>query len=98
MTGIESSFFKNYFREMDDVLGEFGSLKMVLLIGQPINGRDLEQATSPWSPERFASMCDALAWAASGRQGPGLPSFTTRVNAKDGGVDAEWWVQLPDNH
>ena len=41
-------------------------------------------------------MCDALAWAASGRQCPGVPSFTTRVNAKDGGIDAEWSVELRD--
>ena len=70
---------------------------MALLIGQAMNGRDLEQVTSPWPPERFASMCDALAWAVSGRQCPGLPSFTTRVNAKDGGIDAEWSVELPDD-
>ncbi len=73
---------------------KFGVRNMALLIGQPIDGRELEQATSPWLPERFASMCDALAWAASGRQCPGVPSFTTRVNAKDGGIDAEWWVEL----
>src|SRR5215510_7698236 len=70
---------------------------MALLIGQPMNARALEQATSPWSPERFASMCDALAWVVSGRQGPSLPSFTSRVNAKDGGIDAEWSVELPDD-
>lgn len=70
---------------------------MGLLIGQSIDGRELEQATSPWPPDRFASMCDALAWAASGRQCTSLPSFTTRVNAKDAGIDAEWQVELPDN-
>ena len=69
---------------------------MALLIGQPMNGRDLEQETSRWSPEHFASMCDALAWAVSGRQCPSLPSFTTRVNAKDGGIDAEWSVELTE--
>ena len=53
---------------------------MALLIGQAMNGRDLEQATSPWPPERFAAMCDALAWAVSGRQCPSLPSFTAQVN------------------
>ena len=70
---------------------------MPLLIGQAMNGRDLEQATSPWPPERFASMCDALAWAVSGRQCPSLPSFTSQVNAKDGGIDAEWSVELSDD-
>jgi len=68
---------------------------MAVLIGQSIDGREVEQETSPWSPERFASMCDALAWAASGHSCPSLPSFTSRVNAKDGGIDAEWSVEIP---
>ena len=41
---------------------------MALLIGQPMNARDLEQVTSSyslWPPERFAAMCNALAWAVS---------------------------------
>jgi hypothetical protein len=72
---------------------------MALLIGEAIDGRELEQFTSPWSPERFASMCDALAWAASGRQCSSLPSFTARVDARDGGIDAEWSVNIPaDGH
>ncbi len=70
---------------------------MALLIGQPLNGRELEQFTSPWSPERFASMCDALAWAASGRECLSLLQSTTRVNAKDGGIDAEWSVEIQDD-
>jgi len=41
-------------------------------------------------------MCDALAWAASGRQFPTMPSFTSRVNAPDGGIDAEWEIQIPE--
>jgi hypothetical protein len=73
----------------------FEVLNMALLIGQAIDGRELEQATSPWPPERFASMCNALAWVVSGRQCPGVPSFTIRVNAKDGGIDAELSVELP---
>lgn len=68
---------------------------MSLLIGQPITGRELEQITSQWSPEYLASMCDALAWAASGRQSPTLPSFTSRVNVADGGIDAEWDIEIP---
>ena len=70
---------------------------MALLIGQPIDARELEQATSQWSPENFSSMCDALAWAASGRQCSTLPSFTSRVNAADGGIDAEWALEIPDD-
>ncbi|MBI1745383.1 MAG: hypothetical protein HYR55_02205 [Acidobacteria bacterium] len=70
---------------------------MALLIGQAITGRHLEQWTSEWPPDRFASLCDALAWAASGRACPKLPSFTARVNAKDKGIDAEWDIVLPDD-
>ena len=72
---------------------------MPLLTGQPITARELELAASAWPPEQFASMCNALAWAASGRKCPGLPSFTERVNAGDGGIDAEWTVEIPpDDH
>lgn len=70
---------------------------MALLTGQPINARELEQATSQWSPEHFASMCDSLAWAASGRQCSTLPSFTSRVNAGDDGIDVEWVLEIPDD-
>ena len=70
---------------------------MALLIGQPIDARELELATSPWPPERFASMCNSLVWAVSGRQYPGVPSFTERVNSADGGIDAEWEVEIADH-
>jgi len=70
---------------------------MPLLIGQPIKARELEQITSTWSPKHFASMCNALVWAVSGQVCPSLPSFTERVNAKDGGIDAEWMIELPDD-
>lgn len=72
---------------------------MALLIGQPIDARELEQVTSAWPPDRFAAMCDALAWAVSGRAFSKLPDFRQRVNAKDGGIDAEWDIPLPkDDH
>ena len=71
---------------------------MAVLIGQPIDARELEQATSQWTPERFASMCNDLVWAVSGRQFPKLPSFTERVNAADGGIDAEWEIELADSN
>jgi len=70
---------------------------MGLFIGQPIDARELEQVTSGWPPDQFAAMCDALAWAVSGRTCPSLPRFTNRVNAKDGGIDAEWDVDLPED-
>jgi hypothetical protein len=69
---------------------------MALLVGQPIDARELEQTTSQWSPDRFASMCNNLVWAISGRQYPKLPSFTERVNSADGGIDAEWQVEISD--
>ena len=43
-------------------------------------------------------MCNDLVWAVSGRQFPELPSFTERVNAADGGIDAEWEVEIADNN
>ncbi len=68
---------------------------MALLIGQAIYARELEQATSQWSPERFASMCNDLVWATSGRQYSTLPRFNARIYAADDGVDAEWDVEIP---
>lgn len=65
---------------------------MAVLVGQPIDARELERATSQWSPDRFASMCNDLVWAVSGRPWRRLPSFTQRVNAPDQGIDAEWDV------
>ena len=41
-------------------------------------------------------MCNDLVWAVSGRQFPELPSFTERVNAADGGIDAEWEIKVID--
>lgn len=70
---------------------------MALLTGQPIDARELELATSPWAPDRFASMCNSLVWAVSGRQYPGVPSFTERVNSADSGIDAEWAVPIGDD-
>lgn len=40
-------------------------------------------------------MCNDLVWAVSGRVSLELPSFTQRVNAADGGIDAEWDVEVP---
>jgi hypothetical protein len=71
--------------------------EMPFLIGQALTGRDVEQETSRWPPERFASMCDALAWAESGRKAPRLPSFTSRVNDSDGGIDSQWDITLPED-
>jgi len=71
---------------------------MSLLIGQPISADELEQVTSTWPPERFATLCNTMAWAASGRAFQTFPSFTSRINVKDGGVDAEWTVEIPHDN
>lgn len=68
---------------------------MPLLIGQAIAGKEVEKETSSWSAEDFATMCNDLAWAASGRRIPSLPSFTFRSNVTDGGIDGEWQVDIP---
>jgi hypothetical protein len=71
---------------------------MPLLVGQHISPEELERTTSTWPPERFAALCNTVIWAASGRAFQELPSFTTRVNVKDGGIDAEWTIEIPDDH
>lgn len=69
---------------------------MSLFTGQAIDGRILEDETSLWTPERFASLCNALSWAVSDHSFHQLPVFTTRRNAKDSGIDAEWQIELPN--
>lgn len=68
---------------------------MSLLAGQAIDAEELEKATSTWSPGRFATLCNTLAWASLGQSIQTIPSFTSRVNVKDGGIDAEWDVEIP---
>jgi hypothetical protein len=70
---------------------------MGLVHGRPITAAEVESSVSrEFSAQRFASLCNAIAWATSGQHCPGLPSFTERINAKDGGIDAEWEIELPD--
>lgn len=68
---------------------------MSLLLGQALDGRELERETSAWSGERFAGMCDSLVWAASRQARTAPPSLTFNTNAPDGGVDAECVAELP---
>lgn len=67
---------------------------MALLLGQYIDADELEKVTSTWPPQRFATLCNTVAWAASGRVFQTFPSFTSRVNVKDGGVDAECTAEI----
>jgi len=67
-----------------------------LIHGHPINAEEIERVVSrEFSPQKFASLCNAVAWALSGRKCATLPSFTERVNVKDGGIDAEWYAEFP---
>jgi hypothetical protein len=68
---------------------------MSLLTGQAIDAKELEKVTSTWPPDRFATFCNTVAWAESGRTFQRMPSFTSRVNVKDGGIDAAWEVEIP---
>lgn len=71
---------------------------MTLVHGQRITAEEIERIVSRrFTPQAFASLCNAVAWASSRRRCSSLPSFTERVNVKDGGIDAEWQAELPDD-
>jgi hypothetical protein len=70
----------------------------VLTHGLPLEASFVEDVVSrQFGPKKFASLCNAMVWASSGRECRSLPSFTERVNAKDGGIDAEWNGDLPND-
>lgn len=72
---------------------------MSLIHGRAISSQEIEDMVSRhrrFDPREFASLCNAVAWASAGRNCTSLPSFTERVNVKDGGIDAEWQTNLPD--
>jgi hypothetical protein len=72
---------------------------MSLTHGQSISAKYVERIISEeFSPPKFASLCNALTWAVSGRKCTSLPSFTERVNVKDGGIDAEWDIEFEDDN
>src|SRR5260370_20511162 len=64
----------------------------MLSYGQRITKRELEVATSYWSPDELSSLCNEVVWASARRQGTVLPSFTERVYVKDKGIDAEYII------
>jgi hypothetical protein len=71
---------------------------MSLAHGKPIEAEEVERVCSrQFDARRFACLCNSVAWAQSGRNQPSLPSFTERVNVKDGGMDSAWQAQLPDD-
>jgi hypothetical protein len=66
--------------------------------GRAISAEEVERVVSrQFSPQRFAGLCNAIAWSASKRRCTWLPSFTERVNAKDHGIDAEWQEEFPND-
>ena len=69
---------------------------MALIHGRSISGEEIERIVSrEFDARRFASLCNAIAWALARVRCSSLPSFTERVNVKDKGVDAEWSTDLP---
>jgi len=70
---------------------------MSLAHGKPIEAEEVERVVSrEFDARRFASLCNSIAWAHTDQRPSSLPSFTERVNVKDGGVDAEWEAALPE--
>jgi hypothetical protein len=74
--------------------------QMTLIHGQAISSEELERTLSREStPQRFASLCNAVSWLSAGQTLEAVPAFTERVNVKDKGIDAELQVVLPgDDH
>ncbi|MEQ9623414.1 hypothetical protein [Coleofasciculus chthonoplastes] len=71
---------------------------MGLVHGQAISAEEIERIVSrQFTPKEFASLCNAIAWASAEQRCSSLPSFTERVNVADGGIDAEWQTELPDD-
>src|SRR5579859_3166077 len=65
--------------------------RMPLIHGQDITALQVELEAAGWSAERFAQLCNAVAWALTWGTGENsIPAFTERVNVADGGKDAEW--------
>jgi len=70
---------------------------MGLVYGQAISAEEIERIVSRrFTPQEFASLCNAIAWASAGQRCSYLPSFTERVNVPDCGIDAEW-QELPNS-
>ena len=72
---------------------------MSLIHGKAITSEQVESIVSrEFTPQHFASLCNAIVWASSAHRCSSLPSFTERVNVTDGGIDAEWQTEIPDDH
>jgi len=63
---------------------------MSYFIGQEISANEVEALTSKFGNDRFARLCNAMIWSLSSKTTVPIPSFTERVDTKDGGIDSEW--------
>lgn len=63
---------------------------MPLVHGQHISAGEVERTVSSWDAERFARLCNSIAWATTWARVQALPAFTERVLVADRGIDAEW--------
>lgn len=67
--------------------------------GKSITAEEIEWIVSrQFNAQTFASLCNSIAWVSAGLRCANLPSFTERVNAKDGGIDAEWHADFPNDN
>ena len=71
---------------------------MALVHGQSITAEQVERIVSrEFSPRDFASLCNAVTWALTGRGCSSLPSFTEREIVPDHGIDMEWGIEISDD-
>ncbi|MDP9458603.1 MAG: acyl-CoA thioesterase [Actinomycetota bacterium] len=94
--GQKVAYNSHYLTYLDVAITEyFRSLGIAFLDSSLFEVRDVFRAGL--GPEvRFASMCNAVAWAVAGKKGgASVPSFTERVKVDDYGIDAEWDVECP---
>src|SRR5438309_7543135 len=91
---------KCFNRTQGEALSTCGQTGSVMIVhGQTISAEDVERIVSrEFDARRFASLCNAIAWGTAGRRCSSLPAFTERVNVVDGGIDAEWDVEMPGDH
>ena len=62
----------------------------MIVHGQDIQSRDVEEATFHWDAARFAGLCNDIVWAETARHTGKIPLMTGRIFVADNGEDAEW--------
>lgn len=72
---------------------------MTISSGEAISGEFFEREVGRgFSVEKFASMCNAIAWSLGRAMNLAQLSFTERVNVADNGIDGEWTIDLKDTN